>query len=465
MTRVIVGNSKSKIEDLPNQFRKPLAMLLSYLDQGIMYATKNAWAARKYLVDKEGYFPTGLLSRVEKFLVDYAVPYAKLDNRLKPKPANLGLTQRCEEPDAYIEQHFAVMKCATDSEGRGVVVMPTGVGKSRVIKDLILMMDLPTLVVPPSANLKKQTFIYFEECFGKGAVSYYSKNTGFSTPIVVANIDSLESGKAQHFENVGMVLIDEFHHSAAATYRDVNEKLWSNVYYKFGFTATNFRNDPADQILLESVLSKEIYSMTPVEAIEKGYIVPIKPFIYSVENLELEDSSNYQTCYNRFIVENEERNKLIAELATKMIMSRIPTLVLVKQVEHGRKLSEMIQYSVFINGQEEDSTYNMEMVKRFNELKVPCMIGTSVIGEGVDTKSAGCVILANGEKATSRVMQNIGRVVRNFPGKKVGYVFDFYDHGGKFVRNHSNKRFKLYREKFGVEPIFVSNDPTQLAPK
>ena len=53
------------------------------------------------------------------------------------------------------------------------------------------------------------------------------------------------------------------------------------------------------------------------------------------------------------------------------------------------------------------------------------MIGTSVIGEGIDTKPAGAVILGNGEKAESKVMQNIGRVVRKYKDQKKGFVFDY----------------------------------------
>jgi DNA repair protein RadD len=452
MIKIRVESSVSQIFNLPTHTFKNIAYVLSYIDQGIYYSTKNYHAARKFLITKEGTFPTGLLDRVTNYLKINEIPY-ELDNALiRPSLGTLDLSTRVSEPVAYIEQQQAVDLCVADHEGRGVVVMPTGVGKTRVIKDLIQRLQVPTLVVPPSANLKMQLYKYLAQCFGSKEVGFYNKNVGCNKHIMVGNIDGLENGKKFHFKHIQAVLIDEFHHSAAATYRTVNENLWNDIYFKFGFTATNYRNNPMDAILLESVLHKEVFSMEPIEAINKGYIVPIQPLIYKVRNYDLEDTSNYATCYKRFIVENVERNKKIVEVANKMVSQKIPTLILVKQVEHGKLLADKVPGAVFVNGGEE-SVFNMNMVQKFNDLEVPCLVGTSVIGEGVDTKAAGCVILASGEKAQSRIMQNVGRVIRKFPGKNVGYVVDFHDFGSKIMEKHSKSRYNIYVDQFGCQPL------------
>jgi DNA repair protein RadD len=446
-------SSVCQLSNVPNmQVWKGIGMLLSYIDQGIFYSTRNYHAARKYLLTPAGSFPTGLLEKVIKHLQSESIPYETVDLRVKPASGNLGLATRVKEPAAYKEQHAAVDACLNDPEGRGIIVMPTGVGKTRVIKDLIQRLDTKLLVVPPSANLKRQIHDYLKDCFGARAVGYFDKADGCKKHITIGNIDGLESAKKHHFKGVGAVIIDEFHHSAAATYRIVNENLWDDVYYKFGFTATDYRNNPMDQILLESVLHRRLFMMTPVEAIQRGYIVPVQPLIYNVNNFELDDTQNYATCYKRFIVENEERNLKIVDIAKRMIGNKVPTLVLVKQVPHGRGLAEAIPGAVFVNGQDNDSQWNMEMVKAFNNLEVPCLVGTSVIGEGVDTKAAGCVILASGEKAKSRIMQNVGRVVRCFPNKNIGYVVDFFDRNSKIMEKHSQERYNIYMNEFGSRP-------------
>jgi superfamily II DNA or RNA helicase len=449
MIKVHVGGSFSKLIDAPKHNFIAIAKILSYLDQGLFYSTKNRFISTKYLIDKEGNFPTGLVDRVVKYLIEDSIPYELVDSRIRPAAGTLGLIQRKDEPVAYMEQQQAVELCAADHEGRGICVMPTGVGKSRTLKDLILNLQVPTLVVPPSSNLKNQLYKYLKECYGSKYVGLYSKHSGCQKPITIANIDGLENGQKHHFKDTQCVIIDEFHHSAAATYRTINENLWSDIYYKFGFTATNYRNNPADQILLESVLSRELFTMTPIEAIQKGYIVPIQTFMYHIQNNGLEDTSNYSSCYKKFVVDNVERNRKIIEIGNRMIGQKVPTLILVKQIPHGRLLQECIPGAVFVNGQDENSSYNMDMVEKFNNLEVPCLIGTSVIGEGVDTKAAGAVILASGEKAESRICQNIGRVVRNYPNKHVGYVFDFWDHGSKYMTRHSEARKRIYENTFG----------------
>ena len=231
----------------------------------------------------------------------------------------------------------------------------------------------------------------------------------------------------------------------------MDAKQWDKIYYKFGFTATNFRNNPDDQILLETVLSTELFTMTPIQAMQKKYIVPIQAIQQTIYNEDLQETGKYHDDYDLFMMGNLERNGHFIRFANKMKDMKIPTLLLVKRVEHGRYLQSMISDSVFINGQEEGSEFNASMVDEFNALKFPTLIGTSVVGEGVDTKAAGAVGLANGEKARSRIWQNIGRVVRNFPNKQVGFVFDTFDMRSKFMKRHSKERAKIYKNDFGRE--------------
>ena len=445
-------SSTSFISGLPREAFLRLRESIFYYDGAILYKTKNYALARRYLIEMDGSFPSGLLKRVMAHLDSTRETYQVRDNRYRPRPGYIRFPQLIPEPRAYIDQQLAVDKCKADPWGHGIVVMPTGVGKSRVIKDTIQQFGVKTLVVPPSKTLKTQIHDYLTACFGSDMVEMYDKRKGCRKPVTILNIDGFGGIPPEALQGVDMVLSDEFHHSGARGYRDTNKTHWDKVFYKFGYTATNFRNDPADQVLLESVLSVELFSMTPIQAMEKKYIVPIQPIMQTVYNHEMKCISKYADAYDAFVVENLERNGHVCTFAEKMKNMRIPTLILVKRVEHGRWLQSAIQHSYFLNGQDEDSHLNMDKVEAFNRLEIPVLIGTSVIGEGVDTKSAGAVILANGEKARSRVWQNIGRVVRLFPNKSVGYVFDFADKVSKFMKNHSKERRKIYINDFGREP-------------
>ena len=75
-----------------------------------------------------------------------------------------------------------------------------------------------------------------------------------------------------------------------------------------------------------------------------------------------------------------------------------------------------------------------------------CLIGTSVIGEGVDLPCAANLIMAGGGKARSQVIQNIGRVLRIMDGKEEATVYDFTDRDGGFLAEHSEERSLIYED-------------------
>jgi superfamily II DNA or RNA helicase len=139
-----------------------------------------------------------------------------------------------------------------------------------------------------------------------------------------------------------------------------------------------------------------------------------------------------------------------------MQQMKIPTLILVEHVAHGRYLTDSLNGFIFLNGQDESSSYNMQAVKEFNQLQHPCLIGTSVLGEGVDTKACGAIFNLAGGKARSELMQRCGRAIRNFPNKKCGYYFDFVDNRSKFLEKHSKMRANIITDVYGAKITYLN---------
>jgi len=54
------------------------------------------------------------------------------------------------------------------------------------------------------------------------------------------------------------------------------------------------------------------------------------------------------------------------------------------------------------------------------------------------------LIMGGGGKARSQIMQNIGRVLRIYPGKEEALVYDFVDRGSKWLHEHSLLRQEIY---------------------
>lgn len=452
-TFVIVNNAQSRVTGLTKHEMARLRTEVSYWDQGKWIRTRNQYACRTYLVDLDGHFPTGLLQRVVNFLAKNRINYQIVNNRIVPRQKIKGLSQRISEPSPYPDQLNSVQACL-NSSGRGIVVLPTGVGKTRTMKDLILSLGHRALVVPPSSNLKHQTFEYLDACFGSDYVGFYDRKDG-PKPITVINYHAITNEDPDYFNNFDVVIWDEFHHASNDTIRTADLSHLSNIYYRFAFTATNYRNDPAQEILLNCVLSETLYSMSVKEAIAQKYIVPVCSTFFNLENRGIEPTKKYASDYSKFIDKNDERNERAVQTAGKLLDRRVPTLILVKHVEHGREIARHLPNATFINGKDENAAYNMKVVEDFNQGKIPQLIGTSVIGEGVDTKACGALINLYGGKARSDIMQKTGRVVRNYPGKNLGFYFDFVDNGSKYLIKHSKQRKKIIESEYGLSAMVM----------
>lgn len=91
MIQLIIDNSHSKIAGCNVQQQKELRDLLSYsIEAQAMYFAKNYGNNKKYLLDKYGGFPTGLLYLILGYLGSNGIKYQTTDLRVKPV-SNIGM--------------------------------------------------------------------------------------------------------------------------------------------------------------------------------------------------------------------------------------------------------------------------------------------------------------------------------------------------------------------------------------
>src|SRR5271166_582240 len=229
MTELVIGNSYSQLKGLQtNQFRQ-LRSLLSYVEGSETARYYGGWPKRKYLLDKHGFFPTGLLRRVIPFFS--TTPLAVRDTRMPPKRSNSPTVERLPfEP--YPDQGLAVDLAV--KANRGIISMVTGSGKSLVIRMIIQRLNVPTLVVVPNLELKRQL----------------SESLKGLDNVTVENIDCKSLMTARDY---GCLIIDEAHHVASKTYQRLNKKAWNGIYHRYYLTATPYRTVKEEQILFEAI--------------------------------------------------------------------------------------------------------------------------------------------------------------------------------------------------------------------
>lgn len=435
MITITIGNSYSKIEGLTTGIFSRLKKVLSYQDNPQAAYFSGFGARPKYLIDNKGNFPTGLFKRVMKFVAENNLIHTLdiFDTRAIPKSTS-GMLR-----PMWIGEHYPAQLEAVEAAiiaGRGCISMPTGSGKSRVIALIASKLNVKTLVVVPNLEIKSQLTTSLNDIFG----------VRLANNIVVENIDSASLKTPAGFD---CLIIDEAHHIAAKTYQKLNRTAWKDICYRFFLTATPFRNDKEETLLFEGIAGDVIYQLSYKRAIKEGYIVPVEAYYIDLPKQQT-DAYTWAEVYRDLVVNNYERNSIIAKLAGAL--GNKSTLILVKEIAHGEILSA-IGGIPFVNGQDEASR---EYIKFFNYEDEKVLIGTAgIIGEGVDTKPCEYVIIAGLGKAKSAFMQQVGRAVRTYPGKESAKVILFRDPSHKFTLRHFREQVKILKEEYGVTPIKI----------
>ncbi len=434
MIHLRVNNSTSQLISLSIKEYAEVKELMSYtLDPKAQYYSKSFGSGKKTLINKKGEFPTGLLYIAEKWLL--GKPHITDDQR--EVPISKGIIKLTLPHEPYIEQVEAAN--AAWANIRGIISAVTGFGKSTVIALIIQKLKVPTLVVVPSLELKRQLSKSLSEAFGANMV-------GPGKFISVENVDALKMTPEKYYNSV---IIDEFHHSAAKTYRDLNKKAWGNVFYRIGLTATPFRSNDNERLLLESVLSEVIYDVPHKLAVDKGYIVRMDAFYITIpKTKKAKEYANYAAGYSDLIVNNPERNALIQEVLIKFKRSNTSTLCLVKEIAHGEILSADGAFH-FVSGQNDER----HLIADFCDERIKVLIGTSgVLGEGVDTRPCEAVIVATPVKSRNLFMQMVGRSFRRYPGKQSAIIILIKDEGHKWFKSAFKEQVKILAEEYGVVP-------------
>lgn len=418
MIKLEIGNSYSRITGLSAVQEKQLRETLSYIVGGSSAFFSGFRSKKRSLLDKKGNFPTGLMHRLPKW------PMEIKDVRIRPPVKFTGTNTG----NNYKWQIDAVTECVMNK--RGIVSAPTGTGKSRAMKLLVQALSMKTLIIVPSLEIKKQLLEVFSD-----------------VPLVtIENIDATLLKTMVHYD---CLIVDEAHRSAAKTYQKLNRTAWGDIYYRFFFTATPFRNDDEETLLFEAIAGQVIYKLDYQTAIKENYIVPVESYYLEAPKQDT-NAYTYAQVYSELVVNNTPRNVIIANLLTNLHSSGKSTLCLVREVEHGRILSELTGLP-FVSGADDESR---KYIRQFNNNNIKVLIGTTgILGEGVDSRPAEYIIIAGLGKAKSQFMQQVGRGVRRYEGKDSAKVIIFRDSSHKFLLRHFGSQKKVLLDEYGVKAL------------
>lgn len=242
-------------------------------------------------------------------------------------------------------------------------------------------------------------------------------------------------------------ILDECHIASCNTITKIYEVI--NPEHLYGMSGTPFRMDNAD-LLIKSVLGEELINI-PASLLIKNKVLA-KPFIKFINVPKMKATGTYQELYSSYIVNNPVRNNLILEATKKLIEKKYQTLVLFNNIKHGEVLADLFQKAgisfEMLNGKD-DAEKRLLVKKKALNKEVDCLLVSRIFDIGINIPTLSGLVLCGGGKSFTRCMQRIGRVIRQYPGKTMAAIVEFYDHM-KYFKQHAEKRQKYYM----LEPEF-----------
>jgi len=368
---------------------------------------------------------------------------AQLDETPAPQESAGGLTLR--------PYQIATVEAATAPNPdvwRRLVVMATGGGKTLVFSEIINRMLKPgqrALVLAHREELLDQAKAEIEAYISgvhveiERAEHRASREDGLfggnARSVVVGSVASMRGNRLKTWarDTFALVIIDEAHHGAAQSYRNIVEYFGSMCDERrvplIGVTATPARSDKVGL----DVIFQEIAASYPLPAlIEQGYLCAIRAIAVETDT----DLRRVRVRAGDFAageleeaVNTDKRNLLIIAAHRKYAVDR-PTIVFASGVAHAMRLAAMfcsagVSAEAIYGAMDEDE--RRAALLRYANGTTRVLTNYAVLGEGFNSPHTSAIILARPTQSSLVITQAIGRGSRLYPGKEDALIIDILD--------------------------------------
>jgi superfamily II DNA or RNA helicase len=419
----------------------------------------------------------GLLPYLEKYLKEWGEEYTlseelKNERQIDPRILDgfigqLGLRSRGQSIRPRDYQVSAVEYAIRNH--RALLLSPTASGKSLIIYILIryymlLLKEQATnkvLILVPTTSLVEQMYSDFVD-YGwdeKHMQKIYSGHDKEVTKsVVISTWQSIYKFPKKYFEQFGMVVGDEAHLFKAKSLTSILTKM-TLCKYRFGLTGT-LDGMQTHRLVLEGLFGTLNKVVSTKELIDKKTLAEFKikslVLTYPEEQCKLVKDMNYQDELD-YIVTHQKRNEFIRDLSLNL---KGNTLVLFQFVEkHGSILYDMINNSVDENRKVfyvfgGTDTTAREKIREITETQKDAIIVASygTFSTGINIRHLHNIVFSSPSKSRIRVLQSIGRGLRQGDNKTSARLLDIaddftYKSKRNFTLGHFMERINIYNEE------------------
>jgi DNA repair protein RadD len=328
----------------------------------------------------------------------------------------------------------------------GLIVLPTGAGKSLVIAGIASKLDGPCLIFQPSREILQQNATKLLAYGFEPKIFSASMGEREIGQITLATIGSVKDCPTL-FNDFPYVMVDEAHlvNAKSGMYRVFFEAL--DDIRILGLTATPYRLSSdgygGSQLKFLTRTRPKVFHDVVAYAqirdlIEAGYLArplyqPVPGFSRGAVKLNTTgadyDEDSLRRHYNQ-IGFNDRLRRVILRL---LEVGRKNVLVFTRFVDDAMRLAEVVPGMAVVSAKTKP-TMRTAIVEGFRTGKIPVVANVGVLGLGFDYPELETVVLARPTVSLSLYYQQVGRLLRPHPAKGDPWVVDMVDQVNQFGR-------------------------------
>ena len=329
---------------------------------------------------------------------------------------------------------------------KGVVVLPTGSGKTYLAQLAMESTPRSTLIIVPTLDLMHQWYANLQSAFPDMEIGLLGGGSRDRTPILIATYDSAAINAETLGNQYALLIFDECHHLPTDFYRVIAD--YAIAPYRLGLTATpersDFKHEDLD-FLIGKIVFRQTASDLAGSALADHKIVKIKVKLSQKERKQYDELIQIRNDFLRsakiklsslkgwqqFVMvsaqSSQGRKAMLAHREAREIAlgtdgklrilaeffnRHYPERMLIFTTDNATVYKISQKFLIPAITHQTPIKERHEILAKFKQGEYRTLVASHVLNEGVDVPDAKIAIILSGTGSQREYIQRLGRILR-----------------------------------------------------
>ncbi len=399
------------------------------------------------------YLPRAMADKARELVTQAGSRLEITDRRADPPPIEVAFTATLRD-----RQPAAVAELARHD--LGVLEAPPGSGKTVMGCALIAHHRVPTLVLVDRAPLMDQWRERLTTVLDIDPGQIGQLGGGKTRPTGVIDLAMMQTvarmdDAAERLGGYGLVIVDEVHHAGAPTVEKALRRIPARRW--LGLTATAYRRDGLGPVIFMHCGQKRhtipLIDKSDPEALQRLLCVHSTVFALPDDADTTKPGAITSVVFGGLVADQTRTDQICRDVHAALGRGR-NCLILTRQTAHVEALADRLREL----GHEPHLLYATRKSKELKQVLAfladpptegpPLLVVATdkYVGEGYDCPRLDTLFLAHPVSFKGSMVQYVGRILRNHPGKTTVEVHDYVDEAVGVLAAMWRKRSRSYTQ-------------------